>query len=305
MSTGSKFLDLLERDGAVLMDGGLATQLEAQGCDINDALWSAGLLLSAPEQIVKAHRAFIDAGAEVIATAGYQASREGFAQKGLSSDEADGLMLKSIDLVRKAANESGQDVAIAMSLGPYGAMLHDGSEYHGNYGVDDETLRKFHTARLDVLDSVGVDVIALETIPSLQEATVLAEVLDERATPAWVSFSCGDGQHACDGHSVETVAKLFAGHSTVRALGINCTPPQYTSELVQRVRTAVPEMAVLAYPNSGETWHAETGTWLGTAAPLDYANAAKSWADAGAKLVGGCCRTGPEHIRAMREALLQ
>lgn len=305
MSTGNRFLDLLERDGPVLMDGGLATQLEAQGCDINDALWSAGLLQTAPHEIVNAHRAFIDAGAEVVATAGYQASREGFAQRGLSADEADKQMLKSIDLVKQAADEAGTEVAVAMSLGPYGAMLHDGSEYHGNYGVDDETIRSFHAARLDVLDKVGVDVIAMETVPSLQEAEALAQALDGRSTPSWVSFSCKDGERACDGHPVETVAKVFAGHSGVRALGINCTPPQFAAELVQRVHAAVPEMAVLAYPNSGETWEHESATWLGTATPLDYASAAKSWVDAGAKLVGGCCRTGPEHIRAMRDALDQ
>ncbi|MEL7185289.1 MAG: homocysteine S-methyltransferase, partial [Pseudomonadota bacterium] len=193
MNSGNRFLALLERDGPALLDGGLATQLEAQGCEINDALWSAGLLLTAPQEIVNAHRAFIDAGAECVATAGYQASREGFAQKGLSADEADALMLKSIDLVRQAATEADKDVAVAASLGPYGAMLHNGSEYHGDYGVDGKTLRRFHEVRFDVLENANVDVVALETIPSLQEATALARVLDGRATPAWISFSCRDG----------------------------------------------------------------------------------------------------------------
>ena len=285
------------------MDGGLATQLEAQGCDINDALWSAGLLQTAPHEIVNAHRAFIDAGAEVIATAGYQASREGFSQRGLSANESDALMLRSIDLVKQAAEEAEANIAVAMSFGPYGAMLHDGSEYHGNYGVDDKTIRDFHLARFEVLDSADIDVLALETIPSLQEAEALADALDGFSIPSWVSFSCKDGAHACDGHPIETVVKVFARHSSVRALGINCTPPQYASELVQRIHAAVPGLAVLAYPNSGETWHAASATWQGTATPLDYASAARSWVEVGAKLVGGCCRTGPEHIQAIHNAL--
>lgn len=303
MNTSNGFLALLERNGPAFMDGGLATQLEAQGCDINDALWSAGLLLSAPQQIVAAHRAFIDAGAECIATAGYQASRQGFAQKGIAAHEADALMLKSVELVREAANDAETQVAIAASLGPYGAMLHDGSEYHGDYGVDGQTLRDFHATRLDVLDHANVDVLALETIPSLQEAEALADVLEGRSTPSWVSFSCRDAEHACDGHEIETLARVFVGHSNVRALGINCTPPQYTAELVARMALAIPDTAILAYPNSGETWNPESGNWLGTAMPIDYAQAAAQWVESGAKMVGGCCRTGPEHVRAMREAL--
>ena len=307
---GDAFRAALERPRPLLLDGGLATQLEAQGCDIGNVLWSASLLLDDNEAIVAAHRAFLDAGAECIATASYQASREGFAQRGLSADEADALMLRSVELAHRARDEflaADPDAAdlplIAASIGPYGAMLHDGSEYRGDYGVPQEALRDFHAARLALLDRSGVDVLALETIPSLLEAEVLAELLRDCETPAWVSFSCRDGGHVVDGATIEEAARLFQGHSTVAAVGINCTPPQFASELIARIRRAAPDKAVMAYPNSGETYHVETNSWSGTVTPLDYAAAARDWVAAGARIVGGCCRTGPEHIRAMRDAI--
>lgn len=294
----------------LILDGGLATQLEAQGCDIGNALWSASLLIENPQAIIDANRAFLEAGAECIATASYQASREGFAQRGLSAAEADALMRCSVDLAVTARDRflaAHPDVAeqplIAASIGPYGAMLHDASEYRGDYGVSAETLRAFHASRLRLFDASAADLLALETIPSLLEAEVLAELLQDCTTPAWVSFSCRDGGHISDGTPVEEAAGLFAGHAVVFAVGINCTPPQFAEELIGRVHAAVPDKAVIAYPNSGEVYNAKDGAWSGTSTPIDYASATRRWVTAGASIVGGCCRTGPEHIRAMCVAL--
>ena len=300
--TGSAFARALERDEPLVIDGGLATQLEAQGCDISNALWSASLLLDQPEEIVAASRAFLDAGAECIATASYQASRAGFAQRGLSEAQADDLISLSIELAVQAKGESS--ALIAASIGPYGAILHDGSEYRGDYGVSADVLREFHAERLPLFDTDDVDILACETIPSLLEAQVLAELLADCETPAWVSFSCKDEQHISDGTRIEEAASLFNEHPTVLAVGLNCTPPQYATALIGRIRDAAPGKAVIAYPNSGETWDPDTGNWYGTASPVDYATAAGEWVSAGARIVGGCCRTGPDHIRAMREALL-
>jgi len=295
----SKFIHLLERNQPLLLDGGLATQLEAQGCDIGNALWSASMLQSDPEAIVEAHHAYLEAGAECLATASYQASREGFATQGMSHDEADALMLLSVALVKRACKEAGADVAIAASLGPYGAMLHDGSEYSGDYGVSSEVLRDFHSSRLPLFDAAGADVLALETIPSLQEAEVLADLLRDCNTPSWIAFSCRDEKHISDGTPLATVAKLFESHPSVVAVGINCTPPQYAAALVRELRATVPDKFAMAYPNSGETYNVSDNGWLGTVTPGDCAAAAGEWIEAGAKVVGGCCRMGPEHISAM------
>jgi len=299
LQPGSKFIQLLEREQPLLLDGGLATQLEVQGCDIGNELWSASMLQTNPEAIVAAHHAYLAAGAECLATASYQASREGFSTCGMSHDEADALMLLSVALAKRARTEAGSGAAVAASLGPYGAMLHDGSEYSGDYGVASEVLRDFHSTRLQLFDAAGVDVIALETIPSLQEATVLAGLLRDCNTPSWISFSCRDEKHISDGTPIEDVAGLFAGQPSVVAVGVNCTPPQYAAALVRELRVAAPDKFAMAYPNSGEIFNVSDNSWSGTVTPGDCAVAAGEWIDAGAKIVGGCCRMGPEHIRAM------
>lgn len=308
--TKNQFTEALKRGVPMILDGGLATQLEAQGCDIGNELWSASLLQSNPDAIVTATRAYLDAGAECVATATYQASREGFATRGLSAEQSDELMLLSVDLATRARAEFLQEnpdiefePQIAASIGPYGAMLHDGSEYSGNYGVTAETLRRFHQSRLELLDGSTADVLAIETIPARLEAEVLVDLLGECETPAWISFSCRDGIHLVDGSPLEEVASLYADHPTVVAVGINCTPPQYAPELVKRLKLAVPQKAALAYPNSGETYNVDDNSWSGTVTPGDCSIAAKSWVAAGAGIVGGCCRMGPEHIHAIREAL--
>ena len=293
------FLDALGRDRPLILDGGLSTQLEAQGCDISGVLWSAELLRSNPDEIIRATRAFVDAGAECVATATYQASREGFAKAGVAAGEADALMLQAVELARRA-----QPAIVAASIGPYGAMLHDGSEYRGDYDASAATLREFHEKRLELMDGSGADVLAVETVPSFAEAQVLAELLDDRVLPSWVSFSCRDGKSISDGTPIEEAARSFVSHPRVAAVGINCTPPQYVVELIERLRAAVPDKVVMAYPNSGEVYDAETGSWSGTVTATDCAAAAVTWVGAGAGIVGGCCRMGPEHIRAIRKALI-
>ena len=295
----------------MLLDGGLATQLEAQGCDIGNLLWSASLLQTNPDAIVEATRAYLDAGAECVATASYQASREGFATLGLSAVEADALMRLSVELAARARDEflaadSGIKYVplIAASIGPYGAMLHDGSEYSGEYGVSAATLREFHGTRLKLFDESDADVLAIETIPSRLEAEVLAELLVDCDKPAWISFSCSDGTRINDGAPITDVVALFKDHPGVVAIGVNCTPPQYVPELVKKIRAAAPDKAVIAYPNSGEVYCVEDNSWSGTVTPGDCATAALAWVDAGATIVGGCCRMGPDHIRAIRDALI-
>ena len=154
----------------MLIDGGLATQCEAMGYNIDGDLWSATLLRSNPRAIVDAHRAYLDAGAEIITTASYQASKRGFMLTGLSARDATELIVSSIDLAAQARDEYLRDNAdaepvplIAASVGPYGAFLHDGSEYTGRYGVTKDELREFHQDQLELLDQRGADLLACET----------------------------------------------------------------------------------------------------------------------------------------------
>ena len=306
----SQFAKALHSGRVLLLDGGLATQLEAQGEDISGVLWSAKLLQTNPQAIIAATRAFLEAGADIVETASYQASREGFAQCGIGAREADDLMRRSASLAILARDEYLRDhlggrraPLVAASIGPYGAILHDGSEYTGDYDLSRSALAAFHERRLNVLDTCGLDVLALETIPSRMEAEVLAGLLADCKTPAWVSFSCRDAEHLCDGTPIGDAVGCFREHPVVMAVGVNCTAPQHVPGLLGRIRAVLPGHALIAYPNSGEQYDAGNERWIGTVTPLDCAAAARDWVTAGASIVGGCCRMGPAHIAAMREAL--
>jgi homocysteine S-methyltransferase len=290
----------------ILIDGGLATQCEAMGCNIDGDLWSAVLLQTNPRAIVDASRAYLDAGAQIIATASYQASRKGFMATGLSADEADALIVSSVALAVQARDEflrdnPGSDAPlIAASIGPYGATLHDGSEYTGNYDIGEDELREFHRSRLDLFDHTDADLLACETIPSFVEATVLAELLTTTSSPAWVSFTCRDAHRLSDGTPLADMAGLFRDHPKVLALGVNCVAPELVLPLIERLKAVAPDKAIIVYPNSGEVYRADDNTWSGTTTELQCHKSAQEWIDAGARLVGGCCRIGPAQIAAMR-----
>ena len=307
----SKFLQMLEREGPVILDGGLATQLEAMGHDIGGVLWSAALLASDPRSIVDAHLAYLEAGAACIISASYQASREGFVSKGHSAADADSLIVSAVELALAArdeylaANSTQKPVLVAASVGPFGAAMHDGSEYTGFYDVSDEHLHQFHAERLALLDDAGADVLAVETIPNQREAVILRELLARCSTPAWVSFACRDGHSLSDGTPLQDAVAIYADHPTVHALGINCTPPQFVSSLIGEIRSAAPGSAIVVYPNSGETYDSRDNSWSGEACDLDHDFDVTAWYAAGAKLIGGCCRTGPDDIARIRERLAQ
>ncbi len=292
----TRFESRLAAKTPVVIDGGLATQLEAQGCVIDNPQWSASLIESNPQAIVDAHRAYLATGAEIIITASYQTT-------------AADLVARSVELAIQARDEYLRDnpsqersPLIAGSAGPYGAVMGDGSEYTGDYVVGVEELRDFHRSRLGILDDSGANLIACETIPSFDEAKVLCELLEDVRHPAWISFSCRNECRISDGTPIAEAAVLFRNHPRVLAVGVNCTRPQFVAPLIGQLREAIPEKAIVVYPNSGEDYDAGSKSWSGTVTALDWAGAAQQWVDAGVTIVGGCCRTGPEHIRAIREA---
>lgn len=306
----NEFEKALLRDEPILLDGGLATELETQGFDIAGTLWSAALLQSNPAAIVNAHRAYLDAGADCIISASYQASRLGFMSLGLSASTSDQLIASSVELARTARNEylaanprTNRSPLVAASIGPYGAALADGSEYTGSYDISVAELREFHASRLDVLDSSGADVLACETIPDIVEAQVLCELLTDVATPAWVAFSCRDELRISDGTLLSEAVALFAKHPRVLAIGINCTPPGLITALIGEAHKGAPQKAVVVYPNSGEIYHAADNSWSGVACDLEGEFPVTEWRNAGAKLIGGCCRTGPSDIAAVHTRL--
>jgi homocysteine S-methyltransferase len=189
---------------------------------------------------------------------------------------------------------------VAASIGPYGAFLADGSEYRGHYGLSESELKAFHRPRLEVLAEAGADLLAFETIPCLEEALVLAELLTEfPSLSAWMSFSCQDGSRNCEGQLVAECAAALQPFTQIAALGVNCTRPGYIASLL-RLMGARTDKPLLAYPNSGEHYDAVAKIWLGSAE--GYAAQSHAWYEAGARLIGGCCRTTPEDIAQLRAA---
>ncbi len=295
-----------------VLDGGLATELERRGMRLTGPLWSARAVDEAPETVLAVHRSYIEAGADVLLTASYQASSLGFAAAGLPAAQAEraaeNALRRSVALAVQARAEGPRpELLVAASLGPYGAALANGAEFHGQYGFASEAeqhaaLVRFHAERIAVLAETEADLLAFETLPSLGEARAIVEAL--RGWPrvgAWLSFTCRDAERTAHGERLRDCAVLLDAEPQVLAVGVNCTAPALITPLLGELRagTAKP---LLAYPNSGEGWDAAHRCWTGSADVESYGQLAAEWFQAGAQAVGGCCRTGPAHVRAVRLA---
>ncbi|HEU0242564.1 MAG TPA: homocysteine S-methyltransferase [Candidatus Limnocylindrales bacterium] len=304
------FRSALDASEVIVLDGGLATQLEAQGADLSDALWSARLLADAPGEIVAAHAAYYRAGARVATTASYQATFEGFARRGIAHEEAAALLRRSVELAAEARETVGAERAgtaarlfVAASIGPYGAMLADGAEYRGRYGRSVGQLRDFHRGRLEVLAGTDADVLAVETIPELEEAVAVAGLVAEtEEAAAWLSFSCVDGARIRSGAPIEEAVAAVDGTRGLLAIGVNCTAPQHVDELLGRI-AATTALPIVVYPNRGEGWDAARRAWTGAAAGRIDAAAGRRWLAAGARLIGGCCRVTPDQVHGLAVGL--
>ncbi len=297
-------------DELMILDGGLATELERRGHDVSGPLWSAHVLRTAPESIEQLHYDYFAAGARVAISASYQVSYEGFAAVGLDADETTALLLRSVDLARSARTRHYRDhpadrrrLYVAASVGPYGAISHDGAEYRGDYGLSVTELVEFHARRFAVLASSGADFLACETIPVLDEARALVALLAKHpAVLAWMSFSSADGIRTSHGETLVECARLLDRVSNVIAVGVNCIRPEVVGNAIREFKSGT-DKAVVVYPNSGERWDGMTHHWHGSRDHESLAALAQQWVSDGARMVGGCCRIGPGEIAALVEAL--
>lgn len=290
--------------GTVVLDGGMSNQLESAGHDLSDELWSARLLAERPEAVTEAHLAYFVAGANVAITASYQATFEGFARRGTDRAEAARLLALSVELAREAARQAHDEgilrpLWVAASVGPYGAMLADGSEYRGRYGLSVDALERFHRPRLEVLAAAAPDVLALETVPDTDEATALLRAVRGLGVPAWLSYTV-DGDRTRAGQPLDAAFALATDVDEVVAVGVNCCAPGDVDHAIETA-ARVTGKPVVVYPNSGEAWDAEARTWTGRA--TFTTEQVKAWHDAGARLIGGCCRVGPQAITSIARTL--
>ncbi|MCR6112611.1 homocysteine S-methyltransferase [Bacillus sp. A301a_S52] len=292
----------------VILDGAMATELENYGCNLNDRLWSAKILIENPELIKKVHLDYFEAGADCAITASYQATVDGYTERGLTEEEAVKLIKKSVQIAVEAREEFWTGLnnksnrpkpLVAASVGPYGAFLANGSEYRGDYSLNEDELVTFHRDRIKLLVEAGADILACETIPCLVEAKAITRVLKEYpGVYAWFSFSAKDDHHISDGDKIFRCAEWLDGKEQVAAIGINCSAPHFIGSLIREVKSQTSK-PIIVYPNSGAEYDATSKTW-GNGSLTDHFTAnTQDWYEAGARIIGGCCRTNPEDIRAI------
>ncbi len=295
----------LAESDMLILDGALATELEARGCNLADALWSAKVLMENPELIYQVHRDYFAAGARVAMTASYQATPQGFAARGLDEAQSLQLIARSVELARRARDDyraaSGSQAAllVAGSVGPYGAFLANGAEYRGDYALPEEEMKAFHRPRVQALLAAGADLLACETLPSFAEARALTALLAEfPAAQAWFSFTLRDAAHISDGTPLREVAAFLQAQPQIVALGINCVALEQATPALQQLQTLTSKPLVV-YPNSGEQYDAASKTWHSAPSGCTLRDKLPEWRAAGARLIGGCCRTTPQDIAAI------
>ncbi|HSH05317.1 MAG TPA: homocysteine S-methyltransferase [Anaerolineae bacterium] len=312
MTTNNPLTPFLANNGTLILDGGLASELEYWGYDLNHQLWSAHLLHQQPAAIRDVHLAYLRAGADCLITASYQATIAGFMQMGHSAEYAQHLITRAVTLAQEArdmfwrekANRLGRHrPLIAASIGPYAAYLADGSEYTGLYNQTSQDLFQFHYDRWHLLATTEPDIFACETIPNRDEAHALGQLLT--TTPhltAWFSFACQDPYHLNDGTPLIDLLPMLNQHPQIVALGVNCTHPRHIPALIQHLRPHT-NKPIIAYPNSGETYSSDTKQWSGSGDPNLFGTFSREWRKAGATIIGGCCRTRPAHIQQIADRL--
>lgn len=301
------FETVLQQTGTMIVDGSMGSELEALGCNLSDSLWTAKVLAEQPEKVWQVHTNYFKAGADCAISASYQATIPGLTKKGYTVAEAEKIIASSVEILCKAREDwwlaegkaAGRAYPLATAaVGPYGAYLADGSEYRGNYGVSDAVLHDFHQRRMEVLMAAGADLLAVETQPSLHEALLVAELAEQMKAPYWMTFSCKNGTQINEGDSMRSCAEALKDHPHLAAIGVNCTQPKFVESLVKEL-AAVTDKPILVYPNSGEIYDAVTKTWHGPKIGRSFGDFAKSWIEAGASAVGGCCQSLPCHIEEL------
>lgn len=313
--------DILDRRGIMIIDGSMSTALERLGANLNSRLWTAKALELSPDLVRQVHLDYFKAGADCGITCSYQATIPGLMAEGATQEEAERLIALSVRLFCQARQqwweEEGEKEGRAFPLclagiGPYGAYLADGSEYRGHYGVDDEVLDRFHRRRMEVLKEAGADIFLIETQPSLREALLAAGIAEELGADYWISFSCMDGKHICEGDLIRKCGEAFSqDHPHLRMIGINCTKPVYIASLIRELRTGLQSaqtgnrIPIGVYPNSGEEYDPVTKTWHGTGDARSFGEYALDYMKAGADAVGGCCTTVASHVEQVVEARRQ
>lgn len=312
----------------IVIDGGFSTQLAThvgQTTLDKDPLWSSRYNATNPNAVIETHLDFLKAGADCILTNTYQASIEGYMDfLNLSEEDSIKLIKTAVELAKlartrylaeKIENKTHKIPWVVGSIGPYGAHLHDGSEYTGAYAdtVPYARIQKWHRQRINAVLEAGVDALAIETIPCRKEAEALLELLttEHPTVRFWVSFQCKDGVNTARGENfAETAAAIWSQARALKnpnllAIGVNCLHPVHAVQLLKTVNERRPDddkIPLIVYPNSGEIW--DNGVWKGEEDCVPLETYVPQFVEYGVKFVGGCCRTTAQDIKRIKKTVI-
>lgn len=288
-----RFLDRLASGPPLLLDGATGTELEGRGARCEGPLWSARALLDDPAMILRIHRDYAAAGAEIVTANTFRTQARTLARAGLGARAAE-LTQIAIELARRAIGDTG---FVAGSM----ATLEDC--WRPELAPDDAALAREHAEHAANLAGAGADLLLIETMNSIREACAAVRAAKATGLAVWVSFACGDAAQLLSG---ETLADALAavGSLAPDLVGVNCLPAPHVIPALAPLAASGRPFAV--YANLGAPLgNASTATTARThdATPAEFAAHARNWLARGARVVGGCCGTRPAHIRAIAEAM--
>ena len=293
----------------LVLDGAAGSYLEAMNVPLHPKLWSSGALMNKEGQMAirDLHRAYLDAGADVITSVTYQASVAGFQEAGLSEKDSYNLIKLGISLAQEEAKLYGPDKLVAAGFGPYGAYLCEGQEYTGDYkSIHKSTLRDFWLPRINAALEKRPDYILFETIPNLDELEVIVNDLTPlckaQGIPVWVSLSIkieeGDVKLA-DGTDLHELTDMV---DRISLIGANCFDAHRINLILGKFQQL--KMPLIFYPNHGEVYDGITKTWTRSDTVECFnSDMIRNMIECGTLVIGGCCNTTPDTIRIINKAV--
>jgi len=276
----------------LLLDAAMGTELERRGARTGLPLWSARALVECPELVLAIHRDEILAGAEILTANTFRTHRRTLAKEGLEDRSAE-LTRTAVLLAREATRNAARPVFVAGSLSP----LEDC--YRPDLTPPGEALEREHAMQAEALASAGVDLILVETQNTVRELSAATRWAKETGLPVIASMVTDGRGHLLSGEPIEeAVRSLESLH--LDALSINCVPARGLEVELSRIAAAAPGLPLAAYGNLGPPAASEERRFTDEVPPEEYAQLARAWLDAGARIVGSCCGTTAAHTTALR-----
>ncbi len=287
----------LDLSRILLLDGAMGTELERRGVRSELPLWSAHALLEAPETLSAVHRAYVEAGAHALTACTFRTQRRTLARAGLGERAAE-LTALAVDLARQATREATREAAGPVLVFGSAAPLEDC--WRPDLAPDEAALAAEHAEHAEHLAAAGVDALLVETQGSIREARAAVGAAAATGLPVIASFCCGPDARLLSGERLADALDAVM-HFAPDAVAVNCLPPDPIAACLPVLSQAGIPFGV--YANLGAPGPSPDSPREHACTAEEYASHARTWLEAGARLVGGCCGTEPAHVRALAAAI--